>query len=110
MSVSGDGARHAGDRICVTAVSKSLPGTMLLGPPTGLVICALLLRSQAGGVTGLGIFAWTKNTDDQPGGTFTGAALMLQVSTGPTWPQVQPPNTLVATLTPSVSVTWIGPE
>src|SRR5204862_441369 len=79
-------------------------------PPAGMLICALLLRSHAGGPTGLGIFACMKNTDDQPIGTFTGAALMLQVSTGPAWPQFHPPKTTPAvTFTPSVSLTWIGP-
>src|SRR5690348_7774112 len=96
--------------MCLTAVSKSLPGRMLLGaPPAGMLICALLLRSQAGGATGLGILAWMKNTDDQPGGTLTGTALMLQVSTGGACTQVQGPNTLAETLTPNVSFTWIGP-
>src|SRR5215212_3701827 len=111
MSGCSAGARHASDRICVTAVSKSLPGRMLFGaPPSGALICALLSRSQAGGPTGLGIFAWTNSTVDQPGGTFSGTKFRSQVSTGPTCPHVHGPNVLAVALTPNVSLTWIGPE
>src|ERR1700754_820016 len=109
-SVCGCRPRQSGDRICFVAVSMSLPGSTLLGePPSGMAICALLSRSHAGGATGFFICACTKNTDDQPGGTFTGATLMVQVSTGPTCGQVHAPKTLAGALTPSVSLTWIGP-
>src|SRR6476661_6780991 len=110
-SVCVAGSKHAGDGICVVAVPKSLPGSTLLGePPTGAKICALLGRSQPGGTTGFFIWARTKKCDDQPGGTLMGTALMLQVSTGPACPHVHGPKVLATALTPSVSLTVIGPE
>src|SRR3569623_1005580 len=70
---------------CAVAVSKSFPGSTLLGePPAGTVIWALLGRSQSGGPPGFFTCAWTMKLDDQPGGTFTGGVLMPQVSTAPT--------------------------
>ena len=110
-SVCGLGNRHAGDGTWVVAVPKSLPGRMLLGAPLGgELIVALLGRSQSGGPTGFFRCAWTKKPEVQPGGTFTGGTLMLQVRTWPTWPQVHGPKVLAGALTPSVSLTVIGPE
>src|SRR5690606_17995932 len=101
--MSGCGPKQAGSGICAVTLSKSLPAIALPGPPMGEAMLALLSSSQSGGPTFLGTCAVTRNADVQPGGTFTGAALMSQVSTGPTWPQVHGPIVVAAALTPSVS-------
>src|SRR5687767_316225 len=108
-SVSGSGTRQAGSRTWAVTDSKSLAATWFIGSTAaGDEMFASFSRSQSGG-TALGRCAVTMNPDDQPGGTFTGTTAMSQSRTGPACTQFQGPTTSAGALTPSVSVTSMGP-
>ena len=110
-SVSGCGRKQAGSGRNEVTSSSSLGSLTLVGvPPAGEVIVARLSRLQSGLAGSLGTWAVTRKPDVQPGGTFTGAARMLQVSTGPACPQAHGPKVVIGAVMPSVSVTVMGPE